>query len=205
MNKIASFIFGTIIGASAGAIVTIKIMDNKYQEKYEQEVDMVKQAYKKLNKRKVVTDKEDSDETTVTIVEPGNISADSITNKNDKKNFIKEYKGILKDNYQKYYSEEKKDEEDEEDTATHYYDEDEERLVNVEDPDNEEWTKIEKPTTTKDKTIRPYTITPEEVGDGYRSEMLIYFEDGVLTDDDYNEVSDINGTIGLENIKDFGK
>ena len=85
MNKIASFIFGTIIGASAGAIVTIKIMDNKYQEKYEQEVDMVKQAYKKLNKRKVVTDKEDSDETTVTIVEPGNISADSITNKNDKK------------------------------------------------------------------------------------------------------------------------
>lgn len=55
---------------------------------------------------------------------------------------------------------------------------------------------------------RPYVISPEDFGeqDGYETNTLIYFEgDGVLTDDDYNLIDDVDDLVGADFADHFGE
>lgn len=63
-----------------------------------------------------------------------------------------------------------------------------------------------KPVEEVDDMERPYVISPEDFGEmyGYRTISLMYFEDGVLTDDRYEPVEDADNLIGLESLEHFG-
>lgn len=54
---------------------------------------------------------------------------------------------------------------------------------------------------------KPYVISPAEFGEKeeYETVSLIYFADGVLTNDDYDEVADIELTVGRESLNHFGE
>lgn len=53
----------------------------------------------------------------------------------------------------------------------------------------------------------PSVITPEEFGDvdGYDTQTLTYYADGVLTDDADYPIEDIEETIGYESLNHFGE
>lgn len=54
---------------------------------------------------------------------------------------------------------------------------------------------------------RPYVIAPEDCGDlaGYDVISLTYFADGVLTDDDYNVIDDVDDIVGADFHTHFGE
>lgn len=60
----------------------------------------------------------------------------------------------------------------------------------------------------KDMDMRgPYVISPEEFGelDDYQTVSLTYYGDGVLEDDMFKIVTDIDDTIGKDSLKHFGE
>lgn len=63
-----------------------------------------------------------------------------------------------------------------------------------------------KPVEEVDDMERPYVIAPEEFGElhGYRTVSLMYFNDGVLTDSQYEPVDNANDIVGLESLEHFG-
>lgn len=74
-------------------------------------------------------------------------------------------------------------------------------LAKVESEKKEE--KKEEVTNVK----KPYVISPYDYGeaDGYETESLIYYADGVLTDDDNNPIEDVEGTVGKDALNHFGE
>lgn len=54
---------------------------------------------------------------------------------------------------------------------------------------------------------KPYVISPYDYGEaeGYDTESLIYYADGVLTDDDNNPIEDVEGTVGKDALTHFGE
>lgn len=63
-----------------------------------------------------------------------------------------------------------------------------------------------KPVEEVDDVERPYVISYEEFGelDNYNIVSLMYFNDGVLTDSQYEPVEDADSIIGLESLEHFG-
>lgn len=59
--------------------------------------------------------------------------------------------------------------------------------------------------TIKTKDI-PYIITPDEFGefDDYSKIELTYFSDKILTDDNYDEIDDIDDVVGSDAVNHFG-
>ena len=55
--------------------------------------------------------------------------------------------------------------------------------------------------------MQPHVITPEEFGELYDYEKvsLIYYADGVLTDEDDNIVDDVDGIVGIDSLNMFGQ
>ncbi len=52
----------------------------------------------------------------------------------------------------------------------------------------------------------PYVISPEEFDEnGYETVSLTYFADKVLIDDDWDVVTDLDGTIGRDSLNHFGE
>lgn len=56
-----------------------------------------------------------------------------------------------------------------------------------------------------EKQDTPYLINPEEFGefDEYEAVTLLYLSDGILTDDNYDLVDDVDDTVGLDSLKYF--
>lgn len=53
---------------------------------------------------------------------------------------------------------------------------------------------------------RPCTISPDEYGDqNYDEQSLIYFADGVLTDDYHNIIEDVDDMVGVDSLTKFGE
>lgn len=54
---------------------------------------------------------------------------------------------------------------------------------------------------------RPYVISPYDFGelDGYHQIELTYYADGILEDDEYNIVKDIDELIGVDSLNTFGE
>jgi hypothetical protein len=63
-----------------------------------------------------------------------------------------------------------------------------------------------KPAEEVDDVERPYVISYEDFGelDNYNIVSLIYFNDGVLTDSQYEPVEDADSIVGLESLEHFG-
>ena len=56
-----------------------------------------------------------------------------------------------------------------------------------------------------EKIGMPYVISDVEYSEGeYNTETLHYYKDGVLCDDDFNVIKDVNGTVGSEALNSFG-
>ena len=55
-------------------------------------------------------------------------------------------------------------------------------------------------------TSDPYVISPEEFGedDTYDRINLTYYADGVLADENDEEVENVDGTVGLDSLETFG-
>lgn len=64
-----------------------------------------------------------------------------------------------------------------------------------------------KPAEEVDDMERPYVIAPEDFGElpGYRNVSLLYFNDGVLTDSQYEPVEDTDSLVGLDSLDHFGE
>ena len=52
---------------------------------------------------------------------------------------------------------------------------------------------------------RPYVITPDEFGEDYDTESYMYYEDGIVADDNDNIIDDVEGTIGFECLGRIGE
>lgn len=66
-------------------------------------------------------------------------------------------------------------------------------------------TKTEEGEKDKEEPIHTYILTPEEFNNSeYDCKTLIWYADGVLADEEYNIVKDINGYIGAEALNSFG-
>lgn len=63
-------------------------------------------------------------------------------------------------------------------------------------------------TKTNDKKP-PYVIPPEEFGEkedeGYETETLFYYTDGVLADEADNEIEDVESVVGCDSLTRFGE
>ena len=64
-----------------------------------------------------------------------------------------------------------------------------------------------RPVEEVDDVERPYVIHPNEFGeiDGYNIVSLLYFNDQVLTDDQYEPIEDADDAVGLESLETFGQ
>lgn len=64
-----------------------------------------------------------------------------------------------------------------------------------------------KPVEEVNDVKRPYVIAPEEFGElyGYKTVSLMYFDDGVLTDSQYEPVEDADNMVGLDSLEHFGE
>ena len=59
----------------------------------------------------------------------------------------------------------------------------------------------------EDELMEPYVIEPEELGelDGYDVETLVYYKDGILTNDTDERIDDIDAVVGEESLTHFGE
>ncbi len=59
----------------------------------------------------------------------------------------------------------------------------------------------------EDELMEPYVIEPDELGEleGYETETLIYYSDGILTDDQDCRIDNIDDVVGEESLTHFGE
>lgn len=58
----------------------------------------------------------------------------------------------------------------------------------------------------EEEVFGPYVISPEEFDtEDYETISLLYFDDGVLTDEQYNVIDDVEGLIGKDSLNTFGR
>lgn len=146
MNNILSKIIIFSAGAAIGSVVTWKILNNRYEQLIEEEIESIKEAYAKSYDDMVYSDIEESEE--------------------ENKAVIEEYKDI----------------------ASEYDNGDESNYGEEED-----------------SMDMPYLISPDEYAESeYEAASLWYFADGVLTDEQYNVIEDIEETVGVESLEHFG-
>ena len=63
-----------------------------------------------------------------------------------------------------------------------------------------------KPSKEVDNVAMPYVISPEDFTEipEYKAISLTYFSDGVLTDNQYTPVEDVDDVVGLDSLDHFG-
>lgn len=66
---------------------------------------------------------------------------------------------------------------------------------------------MKKETKEVDDLKKPYVIAPEEFTEipDYETESLIYFSDGVLTNDKYDPIEDVDYMVGIDSLDHFGE
>ena len=165
MSKcVLSKVFLFALGASVGSLVTWKLMDEKYKQLADQEIESMREYYK--------------------------------------------------EKYQDDNDHEQKD-------AVDILEEDEEEFNENPDIDEEEVAECEsvaesagytnyadmvKLNKEVDDVAMPYVISPEDFAEirEYKAISLTYFSDGVLTDNQYTPVEDVDDVVGLDSLDHFG-
>lgn len=178
MNSTLKGVLIFVLGAAAGSLATWKLIEKKYKDIAQEEIDSVKDTFSKMKKNEYpdkledypdfeeFDDSDDSDDE-----EPKSEQKIDRNNKPD----IVEYAKILSETGYTNYAERQ----------------DKKEKKGVEPVEDE----------------RPYVISPDEFGekDGYENVTLTYYADGVLTDYFDNVISNIDEVVGFDSLDHFGE
>ena len=180
MNSTLKGVLIFVLGAAAGSLATWKLIEKKYKDIAQEEIDSVKDTFSKMKKNEY-TDKledypdfeefDDSDDSYDSDEEPKSEQKIDRNNKPD----IVEYAKILSETGYTNYAERQ----------------DKKEKKGVEPVEDE----------------RPYVISPDEFGekDGYENVTLTYYADGVLTDYFDNVISNVDEVVGFDSLDHFGE
>lgn len=177
MNSTLKGVLIFVLGAAAGSLATWKLIEKKYKDIAQEEIDSVKDTFSKMKKNEYpdkledYPDFEEFDDSDDVEEEPKSEQKIDRNNKPD----IVEYAKILS-----------------EASYTNYADrQDKKEKKGVEPVEYE----------------RPYVISPDEFGekDGYENVTLTYYADGVLTDYFDNVISNIDEVVGFDSLDHFGE
>jgi len=164
-------------GAAIGSVVTWKLLEKKYKDLADEEIESVKEVFKNRNSEPAIRKEEKITKTTTVVEEEVQEESEGIISNGE----IVNYSKIVKS--EKYDSKEEVDEDDNEDNYT----------VNTEnDPE--------------DRTI-PYVIEPEDFGSipHYGTKTLTYYADDILVDEIDQIINDRDDMIGPDALTHFGE
>lgn len=181
MNSTLKGVLIFVLGAAAGSLATWKLIEKKYKDIAQEEIDSVKDTFSKMKKNEYPDKLEDypdfeefddsDDSYDSDDEEPKSEQKIDRNNKPD----IVEYAKILSETGYTNYAERQ----------------DKKEKKGVEPVEDE----------------RPYVISPDEFGekDGYENVTLTYYADGVLTDYFDNVISNVDEVVGLDSLDHFGE
>ena len=169
-----------VLGAAAGSLATWKLIEKKYKDIAQEEIDSVKDTFSKMKKNEYPDKLEDypdfeefddSDDSDDVEEEP---KPEQKIDRNNKPDIV-EYAKILSETGYTNYAERQ----------------DKKEKKGVEPVEDE----------------RPYVISPDEFGekDGYENVTLTYYADGVLTDYFDNVISNVDEVVGFDSLDHFGE
>ena len=180
MNSTLKGVLIFVLGAAAGSLATWKLIEKKYKDIAQEEIDSVKETFSKMKKNEYPDKLEDypdfeefddSDDSDDVEEEP---KPEQKIDRNNKPDIV-EYAKILSETGYTNYAERK----------------DKKEKKGVEPVEDE----------------RPYVISPDEFGekDGYENVTLTYYADGVLTDYFDNVISNVDEVVGFDSLDHFGE
>ena len=180
MNSTLKGVLIFVLGAAAGSLATWKLIENKYKDIAQEEIDSVKDTFSKMKKNEYPDKLEDypdfeefddSDDSDDVEEEP---KPEQKIDRNNKPDIV-EYAKILSETGYTNYAERQ----------------DKKEKKGVEPVEDE----------------RPYVISPDEFGekDGYENVTLTYYADGVLTDYFDNVISNVDEVVGFDSLDHFGE
>ena len=180
MNSTLKGVLIFVLGAAAGSLATWKLIEKKYKDIAQEEIDSVKDTFSKMKKNKYPDKLEDypdfeefddSDDSDDVEEEP---KPEQKIDRNNKPDIV-EYAKILSETGYTNYAERQ----------------DKKEKKGVEPVEDE----------------RPYVISPDEFGekDGYENVTLTYYADGVLTDYFDNVISNVDEVVGFDSLDHFGE
>ena len=177
MNSTLKGVLIFVLGAAAGSLATWKLIEKKYKDIAQEEIDSVKDTFSKMKKNEYpdkledYPDFEEFDDSDDVEEEPKSEQKIDSNNKPD----IVEYAKILSETGYTNYAERQ----------------DKKEKKGVEPVEDE----------------RPYVISPDEFGekDGYENVTLTYYADGVLTDYFDNVISNVDEVVGFDSLDHFGE
>ena len=180
MNSTLKGVLIFVLGAAAGSLATWKLIEKKYKDIAQEEIDSVKDTFSKMKKNEYPDKLEDypdfeefddSDDSDDVEEEP---KPEQKIDRNNKPDIV-EYAKILSETGYTNYAERK----------------DKKEKKGVEPVEDE----------------RPYVISPDEFGekDGYENVTLTYYADGVLTDYFDNVISNVDEVVGFDSLDHFGE
>ena len=181
MNSTLKGVLIFVLGAAAGSLATWKLIEKKYKDIAQEEIDSVKDTFSKMKKNEYPDKLEDypdfeefddSDDSYDSYDEES--KSEQKIDRNNKPDIV-EYAKILS-----------------EASYTNYADRQDKKEKKGVEPVEDE---------------RPYVISPDEFGekDGYENVTLTYYADGVLTDYFDNVISNIDEVVGLDSLDHFGE
>lgn len=179
MNSTLKGVLIFVLGAAAGSLATWKLIEKKYKDIAQEEIDSVKDTFSKMKKNEYpdkledYPDFEEFDDSDDVEEEPEPKPEQKI-DRNNKPDIV-EYAKILSETGYTNYAERQ----------------DKKEKKGVEPVEDE----------------RPYVISPDEFGekDGYENVTLTYYADGVLTDYFDNVISNIDEVVGFDSLDHFGE
>lgn len=180
MNSTLKGVLIFVLGAAAGSLATWKLIEKKYKDIAQEEIDSVKDTFSKMKKNEYPDKLEDypdfeefddSDDSDDVEEEP---KPEQKIDRNNKPDIV-EYAKILSETGYTNYAERQ----------------DKKEKKGVEPVEDE----------------RPYVISPDEFGekDGYENVTLTYYADGVLTDYFDNVISNVDEVVGFDSLDRFGE
>ena len=186
MNKTLCNVLLVTVGAAIGSLVTWKVVKTKYEQIAQEEIDSVKDEYRRvmdLQRKEVELYRNKQTSIQNESEEPSEEQNDEYYPDDDERDFTASEKEQIE--YYKLTSRYRKTEETDDDKTNKEGDEEEEDLVQY--------------------VNGPYVISPEEFGDepSFSTQPLDYFADGVLADGWGIEL-DLDETIGEDAIGHFG-
>lgn len=181
MNSTLKGVLIFVLGAAAGSLATWKLIEKKYKDIAQEEIDSVKDTFSKMKKNEYPDKLEDYPDFEEFDDSDDSYDSDDEEPKSEHKIDRNNKPDIVE--YAKILSEA---------SYTNYADrQDKKEKKGVEPVEYE----------------RPYVISPDEFGekDGYENVTLTYYADGVLTDYFDNVISNIDEVVGFDSLDHFGE
>ena len=180
MNSTLKGVLIFVLGAAAGSLATWKLIEKKYKDIAQEEIDSVKDTFSKMKKNEYPDKLEDypdfeefddSDDSYDVEEEP---KPEQKIDRNNKPDIVEYAKILSETGY-----------------TNHAERQDKKEKKGVEPVEDE----------------RPYVISPDEFGekDGYENVTLTYYADGVLTDYFDNVISNVDEVVGFDSLDHFGE